>query len=153
METVFDAVVATFNTSGSVYRGRPVLEARLDKNIIQKCRNEKHCIMPDLSSDPRLVEAVKNAIGSGRVSIKKSYDTISMPWDSDHSGENLTVESLLGKMHEEGWPGYDAFLEGVKVYKGTGRFGRPVYAICPITTGFPLGGAEVYRARSTKRQR
>ena len=143
--------MATVKPSGSVYRDRkPVVSVRLGEDYIQNARGNPYCITPVLSSDPNLVAAVKDAVGSDKVRIKDRYSGLPlMPWNSNPSGREMNVDELLGIMHEEGWPGYDAFLEGVQVFRGTGRFGREVFAVCPITTGFELGGVEVYPVKQT----
>jgi hypothetical protein len=68
-----------------------------------------------------------------------------MPWSRDYTGEQLPVEMLLENMTAEGWPGYDVFLEGVRVYRRTRGLPRReiVYEIRPVATGFELGSVEV----------
>jgi hypothetical protein len=148
MANLFDAAIATLKPFGSFYRSKkPILSARMRKAYIEEAKSNPYCISPVLSSDPILVERVTKAIGSDNVRIKQRYSrTLIMPWDGDPSGQEMSVEELLGTIGEEGWPGYDASLNGVKVFKGTGRFGKEVFAVCPTTarTKFELGGVEVY---------
>ncbi len=118
-----------------------VAVAQLDTKYLEECREAKGCPDPKLNN-PVIVASVRRAVGSDRVRVKgeRKVDGKSVRIDANV----MSVEELLSNIGTFGWPGYDAFLEGVEVYRGRTIFGRRVYEIRPAAKGIRFGGIEVY---------
>ena len=79
---------------------------------------------------PNVLYTARAILGDSVV-MRRVVKTVYMPWDNFPLGETMPTSKILGHIGEEGYPGFDAPIRGIDIWRGTGRWGRPVYAIVP----------------------
>ncbi len=131
-----NALWATVTGTG-VYSEGPIATAQIPHDGPDAGGRQTRIYLPEI---PNVLYTARAVLGDNVV-MRRVLKPCYMPWDDFPLGWTMPTREVLGLIGEDGYPGFDAHIKGISIWRRAGRWGRPVYAILPdcgddVDTGY-----------------